>query len=175
MKLFVDQQAPSGPPTLAASPTTATAPTATGEPVPRLEPTGPRTVAPTAAACGYGASNPIAQLEERSVKEGSGLASGRRQAGVYWTLNDSGNTPDLFAFDQQGRRLGTFRPDCQRDKQEDEQHRPTHSKWKGHTISWERNSTDRRRGPGAGGRPMVPLEHGATTGQGSPCGTIRIF
>jgi hypothetical protein len=101
--------APSQPPTLTPARPTAAAPAATAEPVPRLEPTVPRTVAPTVAACGYGAANPIAQLEERSVKEGSGLASSRRQAGVYWTLNDSGNTPDLFAFDQQGRRLGTFR------------------------------------------------------------------
>jgi hypothetical protein len=50
------------------------------------------------------------------VKEGSALAVGRRDPNVYWTLNDSGNTPDLFAFDQQGRRLGTFRVDGARNE-----------------------------------------------------------
>lgn len=35
----------------------------------------------------------------------------RRWPGVYWTLNDSGNPPELFAFDEQGNQRGTFRVD----------------------------------------------------------------
>ena len=31
--------------------------------------------------------------------------------GIYWTLNDSGNDPLMFAFDEQGRSRGTFSVD----------------------------------------------------------------
>ncbi|MGE3269499.1 MAG: hypothetical protein AB7P40_12185 [Chloroflexota bacterium] len=33
----------------------------------------------------------------------------QRFPGVYWTLNDSGNSPSIFAIDEQGRSRGTFR------------------------------------------------------------------
>jgi hypothetical protein len=99
------------PPTQPLAPPSVPLPAATSQPTAQAEPAAdqPSGGPPAAAACGYDAARPIAQLEERAVKEGSGLAAGRRDPNVYWTLNDSGNTPDLFAFDQQGRRLGAFR------------------------------------------------------------------
>lgn len=41
--------------------------------------------------------------------ESSGLVRSRTQAGVLWTLNDSGNPPDLFATDTLGGNLGVVR------------------------------------------------------------------
>jgi hypothetical protein len=43
------------------------------------------------------------------LTESSGIAASRRQPGVLWTLNDSGNQPWIFATDTLGRDLGTFR------------------------------------------------------------------
>lgn len=42
------------------------------------------------------------------LTESSGVAASRRQPGVLWTLNDSGNPPWLFAVDTAGRTLGVF-------------------------------------------------------------------
>jgi hypothetical protein len=38
-----------------------------------------------------------------AVRESSGLAQSRRDPGVFWTHNDAGNEPDLFAVDAEGR------------------------------------------------------------------------
>jgi hypothetical protein len=47
-------------------------------------------------------------LENESVTESSGIALSRLAEGVYWTHNDSGDGPNLYAFDSQGRDRGTF-------------------------------------------------------------------
>jgi hypothetical protein len=44
-----------------------------------------------------------------ALKESSGLVASRREAGVLWTLNDSGNPPELFATDTSGKDRGVFR------------------------------------------------------------------
>lgn len=49
------------------------------------------------------------QLGNRALGESSGLAASRRVPGLYWTLNDSGNPPELFATDSSGRDRGSFR------------------------------------------------------------------
>jgi hypothetical protein len=43
----------------------------------------------------------------RSVPESSGLARGRKHPGrkIFWTLNDSGNGPSIFAVDDTGKLL----------------------------------------------------------------------
>ena len=46
---------------------------------------------------------------ERSLDESSGLAASRRQPGVLWTIEDSGNPAELHAVDTAGRVLGTWR------------------------------------------------------------------
>jgi hypothetical protein len=43
------------------------------------------------------------------VSEASALVASEQWPGIYWTLNDSGNDPFIFAFDEQGRSRGTFR------------------------------------------------------------------
>jgi hypothetical protein len=43
------------------------------------------------------------------LAETSGLAVSRAQPGVYWSHNDSGDAPNLYAIDRSGRLLATFR------------------------------------------------------------------
>jgi hypothetical protein len=51
----------------------------------------------------------LAALEDRRVKESSGLVASRRSPGLLWTHNDSGDGPLVYAFDRAGRSRGTFR------------------------------------------------------------------
>ncbi len=51
----------------------------------------------------------LAALEDRRVKESSGLVASRRTPGLFWTHNDSGDGPFVYAFDRAGRSRGTFR------------------------------------------------------------------
>lgn len=51
----------------------------------------------------------IATLEDRSVRESSGVVASRRNPGIFWTHNDSGSEPLLYAFDRAGRGRGTWR------------------------------------------------------------------
>jgi len=56
----------------------------------------------------YGPPRQIAVLANAHVRESSGLACSRRTPGVFWTHNDSGDKPRLYAFDTAGADLGTF-------------------------------------------------------------------
>ncbi len=57
----------------------------------------------------------IAELREQvgelptSIRESSGVAVSRRQSGILWTHNDSGDENRLYAVNQQGDVLATFR------------------------------------------------------------------
>ena len=51
----------------------------------------------------------LATLEDRKVRESSGLVASRRTDGIFWTHNDSGDLPLVYAFDRAGRSRGTFR------------------------------------------------------------------
>lgn len=48
-------------------------------------------------------------LESRDLNESSGLAASKCQPGVFWTHNDSGGGPFIFAINQSGRHLGVWR------------------------------------------------------------------
>ena len=48
-------------------------------------------------------------LDERELNESSGLASSLRRPGRFWTHNDSGGEPLLYAFDASGRSTGQCR------------------------------------------------------------------
>jgi hypothetical protein len=48
----------------------------------------------------------IATLASDQVKESSGLACGRANPGVFWTHNDSGDGPRLYAFGADGGERG---------------------------------------------------------------------
>ena len=49
---------------------------------------------------------PAGQIQDERVVESSGLAHSRQFPGLWWTHNDSGNTPHLFPMDAEGKKLG---------------------------------------------------------------------
>jgi len=57
----------------------------------------------------YAPGTEVARLANQAIRESSGIASSRTNAGVFWTHNDSGGGPEFFAFDEKGDDLGTFR------------------------------------------------------------------
>ncbi|HEV2761838.1 MAG TPA: hypothetical protein VGV38_02495 [Pyrinomonadaceae bacterium] len=65
--------------------------------------------APDAPRAPYAAGALVASLEDPAVDESSGLAASRREPGLFWTHNDAGDGPFIYAFDRQGRKRGTFR------------------------------------------------------------------
>ena len=57
----------------------------------------------------YGTPTTVATLKNRSITESSGLTTSRSKPGAYWTHNDSGDGPYIYAFNGQGASLGVFR------------------------------------------------------------------
>lgn len=57
----------------------------------------------------YGQPVHLADLEEKSVDESSGVVASRRNPGLFWTHNDSGDGPLIYAFDRKGRKRGVWR------------------------------------------------------------------
>ena len=55
----------------------------------------------------YGTPEEVCKLEEKKIDESSGLAVSNRHPGLFWTHNDSGDKPRLFAFDTEGKHRGT--------------------------------------------------------------------
>ena len=47
-------------------------------------------------------------VQSGAVTEASGLAASRRNDGVLWTHNDSGDSARAFAMDTQGKHLGAY-------------------------------------------------------------------
>src|SRR5215813_6677580 len=58
---------------------------------------------------GYGAPVHLVNLENQSIKESSGIAASRRNSNIFWTHNDSGDGPFVYAFDRQGKHRGVWR------------------------------------------------------------------
>ncbi len=50
----------------------------------------------------------VARVETDELDEASGLVASRRHPGIFWTHNDSGDGPRVFAIDRQGRLRGLF-------------------------------------------------------------------
>jgi hypothetical protein len=57
----------------------------------------------------YNPAAQIATLEDQSINESSGIAASRLSSKVFWTHNDSGDKAFLYAFDRQGKHLGTYK------------------------------------------------------------------
>lgn len=49
------------------------------------------------------------KITEAAINESSGIGASRKQSGVYYTHNDSGDTARFFRFDKKGAVTGTFR------------------------------------------------------------------
>lgn len=56
----------------------------------------------------YEATSRRATVFSPLINEASGLAASRQQPGVFWTHNDSGDGPTLYALDAQGQLLGQW-------------------------------------------------------------------
>ena len=56
----------------------------------------------------YGVPKQLCKLRFNAVPESSGLAVSRINPNVFWTHNDSGDRPKLYAFDSAGQRIGAF-------------------------------------------------------------------
>ena len=51
---------------------------------------------------------PIGRLEHPAIREASGIVQSRRFPGVFWTHNDSGNPPALFAVTREGKLVREY-------------------------------------------------------------------
>lgn len=49
---------------------------------------------------------PDARFEDPAINESSGLVKSRRLNGLFWTHNDSGDRPRLFAVTREGKQIG---------------------------------------------------------------------
>jgi hypothetical protein len=54
-------------------------------------------------------SKQVAILEDKRIKESSGLALGDRDPTIFWTVNDSGGEPCVFAIDRSGKTRAKVR------------------------------------------------------------------
>jgi len=57
----------------------------------------------------YGPPKVIGTIKNESVNESSGLVASRTTPGVYWTHNDSGDGPFLYAIRTDGEYFGVWR------------------------------------------------------------------
>ncbi len=63
----------------------------------------------TSHAIEYGPPVKLCDLAIDALTESSGLAASRIQPDIFWTHNDSGGQPNLYAFDAGGRLRCTYR------------------------------------------------------------------
>jgi hypothetical protein len=57
----------------------------------------------------YGEPVRVGQFGDDAVNESSGVVASRANQGLYWTHNDSGDGPFLYAFDRAGAKRGVWR------------------------------------------------------------------
>lgn len=57
----------------------------------------------------YGAATRLGVLRDPAIKESSGLVASRSTPGFFWTHNDSGDGPFIYAFDSSGAAKGVWR------------------------------------------------------------------
>lgn len=60
---------------------------------------------------GHAAVTPvrIGKIKDDSVKEGSGVVMSRQYPGVFWTHNDHGHAPIIYAISREGKSIAEFR------------------------------------------------------------------
>lgn len=78
-------------------------------PAPLLESTASAQETRNSDNSNYGPPSQLAELKDKAIKESSGLAASRTVPGVYWTHNDSGDSPFIYAFDSRGNSKGAWR------------------------------------------------------------------
>lgn len=75
--------------------------------LPQTDDGGPETTVPSGPPT-YGAPTELGTVASDDVNEASGLAASRRNPGVVWVHNDSGDTARVFAMSTTGRHLGIY-------------------------------------------------------------------
>ncbi len=66
------------------------------------------TASKVAAPVRYGKPRKVATLANQKVCESSGLAASRLKGGLFWTHNDSGGGPRIYAFNSEGEHLAVY-------------------------------------------------------------------
>ena len=51
----------------------------------------------------------LGRIDDAAIDESSGLVASRTNPGLYWTHNDSGDGPNIYALDERGAHRGTWR------------------------------------------------------------------
>jgi hypothetical protein len=51
----------------------------------------------------------VGSIQDPELPECSGRAASRTNPGVLWTHNDSGDGPFVYAMDETGKKMGTWR------------------------------------------------------------------
>jgi hypothetical protein len=69
---------------------------------------GPPKEAVPAGGVTYLPGKRICRLAGRRINESSGVTASKINPGVFWTHNDSGDDPRLYAFNKKGEDLGSF-------------------------------------------------------------------
>lgn len=57
----------------------------------------------------YGPPQVVGKIASKDITESSGIAASKCQTGVFWTHNDSGDDAFIFAINEKGDNLGTWR------------------------------------------------------------------
>ncbi|MCW5940520.1 MAG: hypothetical protein KF884_12805 [Fimbriimonadaceae bacterium] len=65
-------------------------------------------IAALLATAAWGPPHPFCTISDPAVKESSGIAVSRTTPGVFYTHNDSGDSPRFFRFDRTGQVTGVF-------------------------------------------------------------------
>lgn len=85
-------------------------------PLPQTAQAGPHTPEPAPESKAapqtnetYGPSTKLGNLADPAINESSGIVASRTTPGLYWTHNDSGDGPFIYAFDNRGERRGVWR------------------------------------------------------------------
>jgi len=71
---------------------------------------------------GRGSGQPGQQtgtIRDARISESSGIVASRRWPGVFWTHNDQGSEPVLYAISREGRLIGEFKVDAENHDWED--------------------------------------------------------
>lgn len=72
-------------------------------------PSQPKQSKASTRVAAYRSATKVAELRDSAVKESSGIVASRSTPGMYWTHNDSGDGPFIYAFDTGGQRRGVWR------------------------------------------------------------------
>jgi hypothetical protein len=69
---------------------------------------GPTTATITAPTTQAPAFEIVGKIDSPAIPESSGIVESRTYPGIFWTHNDSGNQPEVFAITREGRLINSF-------------------------------------------------------------------